>query len=296
MKKGVIYVVITALLFGSMEVSLKLAGASFDAVQLTFLRFFIGGLFLLPFALVDLKKRDCKLTLTDWGYLLSLGVICICFSMTLFQIGVMRTNASLAAVIISMNPAFTMVFAHFLAIEKFTKRKALTLLLSFIGLVIAANPFGGSGAGGADGILLTVIAAVAFGFYTALGKKRIAKIGGIAQNSLSFLLGSGALLIGLLATGSPVWQGISTDNIGLLLYIGIFVTGIGYYCYLKAIEISGPSLASIAFFIKPVFAPLLALAVLGEELTLRIVIGVLFVLAGSFVSLTAGKKLPFQKK
>jgi len=198
-------------------------------------------------------------------------------------------------VIISMNPAFTMVFAHFLAIEKFTKRKVLTLVLSFAGLIIAANPFGGSGTGGADGILLTIVAAVAFGFYTALGKKRIAKIGGIVQNSLSFLLGSGVLLICLLATGSPVWQGIDTDNIALLLYIGVFATGIGYYCYLKAIEISGPSIASIAFFIKPVVAPILAVLVLGEEMNLRMAVGILFVLAGSFVTLAGGKKMPLHK-
>ena len=45
-----------AFLFATMEVALKFAGSTFNSLQLTFLRFFIGGLFLLPFALRDLKS------------------------------------------------------------------------------------------------------------------------------------------------------------------------------------------------------------------------------------------------
>ena len=42
-KNGTIYIVLTALAFGTMEIALKIAGSSFTAFQLTFLRFFIGG-------------------------------------------------------------------------------------------------------------------------------------------------------------------------------------------------------------------------------------------------------------
>lgn len=211
MKNSFIYILITAFLFGTMEVALKLAGVSFNAIQLTFLRFMIGGIFLLPFAIFDLRKRQYKLTAGDWGYLLLLGVICICISMTFFQIGVMRTNANLAAIIISMNPVFTMVFAHFLVNEKFTKRKALVLLLNLIGLVIVANPFNSFKGNQIDGILITSVAAIAFGLYTAMGKKRIAKIGGLTQNSFSFILGSMVLLVILLVTGLPVLDKIQPD-------------------------------------------------------------------------------------
>ena len=46
MKKAYIYVLITALLFGTMEVSCKIGGSDLDPFQLTFLRFLIGGLVL----------------------------------------------------------------------------------------------------------------------------------------------------------------------------------------------------------------------------------------------------------
>lgn len=292
MKKSFVFILAAAFLFGTMEVALKMAGTSFNAMQLTFLRFLIGGVCLLPFALPDLRKRHCKLTIGDFVYLFLLGFINICVSMVLFQLGVMRTNANLAAVIISTNPIFTMVFAQFIVNEKFTVRKGIVLLLNIIGLIIVANPVNllkGKANGG--GILLTLAAAVSFGLYTALGKKRIDRIGGIAQNSLSFIIGAFTLLIILLTTGQPVIGGIRLSNLPVLFYLGIFVTAVGYYFYFKAIECSGPSTASITFFIKPVFAPVIAFVVLKEAITINLVFGIVFILAGSLVSVEGDKLL-----
>lgn len=278
-------VILTAFFFGTMEIALKFAGAEFNAIQLTFLRFFIGGLILLPFGIIDLRNRKIKLNAHDYLYLLILGIICICISMFLFQLGVMQTNASLAAVIISVNPIFTMIFAHFLTDDKFSIKKLVVLTLSVIGLIIVANPFSLSDGNGVVGISLVLIASVAFGLYTALGKRKIAKIGGMAQNGISFIFGSIILLIVILIMGTPVIGGITMDNIGLILYLGIFVTGAGYYCFVKAIQLSNPSTASIAFFIKPILAMVLAFLILHEEITINMVIGVTIVLCGSIVNI-----------
>lgn len=292
MKKVYIYVFLTGMLFGSMEVALKIGGATFNPIQLTFIRFLIGGLFLLPFAIRDLKKRQVKLTRGDMGYLFSLGFICICFSMVLFQIGLMGINASLAALIFSINPVFTMVFAHYIVHEKFTKKKAIALTISIIGLIIVMNPQKLiSGDNNIWFLLMTLVAAIAFGLYTAFGKKRIGKIGGVAQNSFSFLMGAATLLVMLIITGEPILKGISMETAPLLFYLGVCVTGIGYYFYLKTVEISGPSIASVAFFIKPMVAPVFAMVILGETITANIGVGLVFILFGSFINLTDGDKL-----
>ncbi|MGV8906817.1 MAG: DMT family transporter [Acetobacterium sp.] len=286
MKKTTIYVLLTALLFGSMEVALKIGGGTFNSIQLTFIRFFIGGLILLPLAIFDLKKRKVVLTKGDLGYLFILGFVCICISMLLFQVGIMHINANLAAMIISINPVFTMIFSHFLVDDKFTGKKAFVLLISIIGLIIVMNPAKlMSGENSIFYVLVTLAAAISFGFYTAFGKKRVKKIGGLTQNSISFLMGSGTLLVMLVVTGGPIIQGISLNTMPLLLYIGVFVTGIGYYFYVKTIEIAGPSTASIAFFIKPILAPGIAYFMLGEAITLNIVIGLIFILCGCVINM-----------
>ena len=274
-----------------MEVAAKYTGGAFNSIQLTFLRFLIGGLMLLPFAISDLKKRRHSLTAGDHGYLLFLGVISISISMTLLQVSMIGINANLAAIIICTNPLFTMIFAHFVADDPFTKRKAVVLLLMLIGLVIVANPAEVL-SGGIDPLYLgcAVVAAVTFGLYTAYGKRRIASIGGMAQNAFSFLFGCAVLLPVMLIADIPIFGGISAQTLPVLLYLGIFVTGLGYYFYMKAIELGGPSVASIAFFLKPVIAPILAFIVLGEPITANLIAGVLFILAGSYVNMAPGLK------
>lgn len=284
-KKNYIWIILTAFCFGTMEIALKLAGTSFSALQLTFLRFLIGGLVLLPFAIADLRKKHYKLSISDVLYLLVLGTLCICISMTLFQVGVMRTNANLAAIIISCNPVFTMIFAHFLVNDHFTKRKAISLVMSLLGLIIVANPMSLMEGNDFSGILFVLVAAISFGLYTAMGKLRVNKIGGPAQNCFSFLLGCAVQLIILLAAGEPVIEGIHADNLGLLLYIGFVVTGFGYFCYLRAIEVSGPSNASFAFFLKPILAVVLAAVVLSERITINVIVGMVLILGGCILNL-----------
>ena len=289
MKKCAFCIIATAFLFGTLEVSVKYSGVSFDSIQLTFLRFLIGGLLLLPFSIADLKKRGYRLTPGDLGYLLFMGVTCVCLSMALLQLSIEGINANLAAVIICTSPLFTMIFAHFVADDPFTRRKALVLALMLVGLVIVADPRKVlSGAVSPLHLLYAVLSSMIFGLYTAYGKRRIAKIGGMTQNAMSFLFGCGVLLIFMLLAGKPVIRGISLQTLPILLYLGIFVTGLGYYFYLKAIELAGPSMASIAFFLKPIIAPVLAFLVLGEPITFNLVIGVAFILAGSYINIAGG--------
>ena len=275
-----IWVLLTALAFGTMEIALKIGGSAFTALQLTFLRFLIGGLFLLPFAIHDLKKRQYHLTKRDFGFITMLGLINIVISMTLFQLSVMHTNANLAAVLISFNPMFTMIFAHFVANERFTRKKGLVLAICIFGLILVANPFNLAEGNEPIGILMGLGASIAFGLYTALSKRCVGRLGGMTVNSLSFLTGAVMELIVLLAMGQPVISGINADTIGVLLYVSFVVTGFGYFCFMRAIERTGASSASYAFFIKPLIAIGLAAIILSAAITWNIIVGSLIILGG----------------
>ena len=57
MKRGYLYILITTLLFSSMEVALKCIAGQLNPIQLNFSRFLVGGLVLVPLAVRELKKR-----------------------------------------------------------------------------------------------------------------------------------------------------------------------------------------------------------------------------------------------
>ena len=81
MKKVYGCVFLTGFLFATMEVSLKVAGTGMDSFQLTFLRFFIGGLIILPFAIAEMKKNKVRIGLKDIGFLTIVGITGIPLSM-----------------------------------------------------------------------------------------------------------------------------------------------------------------------------------------------------------------------
>lgn len=289
MKKVYFYVVMTALLFGTMEVALKLTGSELDPFQLTFLRFFIGGLLLLPFAIAEIKVTGVKLTFKDFGYLLYVGILAIPLSMLCFQIGVMRCNASTAAVLISFNTLFTMIFAHFMADEKIKKYNGTVLMIGLAGLIFMIKPWNMQEGNTVLGIIFMLLAALFFGWYTVAGKISVKKMGIMAQTSFSFIMGSLVLLVVILCMGGPVFDGVA-ENWLAVAYVSIFVTGMGYFCYFKAIRYSDATTGSIAFFLKPAISPVIAVIILHEHIMWNTYIGIGLFLLASYMNIRGKRK------
>lgn len=309
MKKQYIYVALATILFSTMEIALKYIAGEFNPIQLTFARFFVGGLVLLPFAWSQLKKHGDKLTKKVVAHFALLGFLGVFISMTFYQLAVFNTKASVVAVLFSSNPLFVLLLAYLLLREPITKHQVAALALDILGILIIINPFNTKLS--PLGVLFTMLATIFFSLYGVMGKRRCKEYGGLVVTCFSFLLGS--LELGLvIALGNwapvaaflqghglsvfanvPFLQGYTLANLPIALYIFIAVTGIGYTAYFKAME-SSAGTASLVFFFKPALAPLLAFLILGENIPLEMLIGILLILAGSLISLlpalTAGRK------
>ncbi len=288
MKIVFLFIIISASLFSTMEVALKIAASDIDPFQMTFVRFLWGGLIILPFTVKELRKRSIVLKKNDLSYFLILGIMNIVVSMTFFQFSVMYTKASSAAVVFCTNPMFTMLFAHFLTEEKMTRKKIAALIISIIGLLFIMNPMHIHEPDDMIGITLAFASSVTFGLYSAFGKRRIKEYGGVVQTSISFILGAMILLIFLIIMDKPIISGIHSDNFILMVYISIFVTGFGYLTYFMAMEYSNTSFASLVFFVKPALAPIVAVLVLGEFITWNVITGIVLILIGSYITLGTG--------
>lgn len=289
MKKVYVYVGLAAFLFGTMEVALKVAGGGLDAFQLTFLRFAIGGLILLPFAIIEVKKKNIKISGRDMAWLLLLGIVCVSVSMMFFQLGVENSNASTAAVLFCVNPLSTMIFAHFFAGERMNRAKGIAFIIGLVGILFMMRPWDLQEGNSFLGMAYSLLGALTFSAYTVMAKKSIKKIGIMAQTSISFILGSAVLLVIILFMGRPVVAGVA-DNLLLVMYISIFVTGMGYWAFFQAIKYSDATTGSVAFFIKPAIAPIFAVIALRETILWNTFLGILLILGASYINLRENKK------
>ena len=294
MKKGYIYIAITTLLFSSMEIALKVVSSNFNPIQLTLERFFIGSLVLLPFAIKSLKNKEISITKEDFKQFLFLGFMCVVVSMIFYQLAVINTKASVVGVIFSCNPVFIMIFAYIFLKEEIHKHNIISLVLETFGIIIIINPL--SSKISFIGILLTLMAALTFALYGVLGKKSTNKFGGEVVTCFSFILGSIEMLILILishiSSVSKFLLSINMDTFNCIpLFVFIFVTGLGYACYFKAMEETSANTASLVFFFKPVLSPILAFIFINEFIPVNMIMGILFILIGSIYTILCNIKL-----
>lgn len=284
LKKVITYIIITAFLFGTMEIALKIGGSAFDPLQLTFLRFFIGGLVLAPVGIAEARRHQIRISTKEFIWLLLVGIMGIAISMLCFQLGVERCNAATAAALMCLNPLFTMVIAHIFTSEKMDRAKGIAFAIGIMAAVFMIRPWDVQEGNTVLGMILMLVATTTFAAYTVMGKRTISRLGTFTQTSLSFILGSLALLVVIAATGRPVVRNITVAPLELL-YCGVVVTGLGYMFYFLAIKYSDATTGSIAFFIKPAIAPVLAVLILHETVYWNTIVGIALLIGASIITL-----------
>lgn len=301
MKRGYFYIAVTTVLFSSMEVSLKLVAGQFNPIQMTFSRFLVGGLILIPLALRTLKRRGVRIDAAALRSFAVLGLMGVAVSMTFYQLSVTRIQASVVGVLFSSNPIFVTLFAFLLLHEAISKKQIAGLLLDLGGIVLIIQPWNLK----LDmlGVVYVLIATLLFALYGVCGKRQCAKFGGIVVTCFGFLFGSAEMIVlaalthfpalAAALTGAglrqfadiPFFSGYTLASLPIVLYVFIGVTGIGFTCYFLAMETTSAQQTSLVFFFKPALAPVLAFLFLHETIPGNMLAGIGLILCGSLVSL-----------
>lgn len=299
--KAYINILIATLFFSSMEVAIKYTNGVFNPIQLNFVRFLVGGLILMPFAIKKLKKFDYKLTKGDYIKFAFLGGLQIVIGMSFYTVSILYIPAHMSAIIFSCNTFFSIVFAFIILREKIYTFTVIALCFSFSGMAIISNISEHDIK--VTGVVLCLLAAISFSLYGVLSKyfTKGSPIGGIVVTSYGFLFGVFELfiliMISRIATVSqflnannlkvladiPILSGISIGTALPLIFICVGVTGLGFASYFAAIDALPMSTVSLVFFIKPVLAPIFAFLALGEIIVQKNIIGLLLIVIGSCI-------------
>ena len=301
MKKGYLCIALTTIFFSTMEIALKSMTGAFNPIQMNFTRFLLGGLVLLPLVRRTLRERGLVLTARDLIPFFGLGFIGVVVSMTLYQMAVVYTEASVVAVLFSSNPLFVMLFAYLLLGEPIFRRNIAALTLDVAGILFVVDPLHMKLS--VLGVTLTLFSTLLFALYGVAGKKQSLRCGGAVTACFSFLFGSAETMLLALIThvpavasamtaagldsfsAIPFFSGYSLSVLPQFLYVCIGVTGIGFSCYFLAMEYTSANTASLVFFFKPILAPILAMLILNEAIPVHRWIGIALILAGSLTNI-----------
>ncbi len=280
MKSGLLYALITAILFATLEPVSKMIVSEVNPYAITFWRFLIGSLILLPPALIKIRKDKIRLSGKDLILAACLGTLFVCISMLALQIGVEKADTpALIAVVFSANSVFTILFACFILREKLNRNKVMALVFGAAGVLISADL---TSATNLQSLLYGVFAALSFSLYTVLSQKYLKRIVGVVQTGLTFLMGSIVLFLVLLIMRVDLLPAVSVKTVSVLCYLGVLVTGIGYWSFFEAVRKGGSLMGSLAFFIKPILTPFVTFFVNGIVPDLRILAAIGCVTVASY--------------
>jgi len=288
---GLLYAVITAVIFATFEPASKIIAADFSPFAICGIRFLIGGIMFLPYSLYEIRKKNVSFTVTDHIKMVGLGILFICFSMTMLQYSVkLSSSPALIAIIFSANSLITIVISVFVLKECFTLKKIIALLVCVIGFTLCSWE-SLIAKGELAAILLVVLSAFIFSTYTILNKKMMQKASGNILIGFSFVYGSILLLIANWIFGGNIISSdtVSTKSIIMIIYIGVVVTGLGYWTYFGALKHSA-TMASLSYLIKPALSPFVAVILNGVPISCSMIIGLILVIAGSYIVSYADNK------
>src|SRR6516164_11119360 len=277
---------ITALCWAGNAIVGRLAAGHIPPVTLSFLRWSLAFLLILPLAWKHLK-RDWPAIRGKLGVMVLLSVTGIGVFNTLQYWALEHTQALNTLLLQSSGPLIVAVWSLILLGVRLTLAQAIGVLLSLSGVLVILTQ-GDLAALSAihfnKGDLIFLVAMITFGLYSVLTLKR-PDIHSLAL--VGFTFGCGAVvLIPLLIwelTTRPAMV-FDAQNVLSLVYVAIFPSVLAYLCFNRGVQLIGANRAAPFFHVVPVFGAAMAMVFLGEQPQLFHVIGFALVLAGVYIA------------
>jgi drug/metabolite transporter (DMT)-like permease len=185
-----------------------------------------------------------------------------------------------------------MIVGALLGIEPLTKRKTVGVCVAVLG-VVAALAFGLSAAppGAWRGELIMTGAVLCMAFYNVWSRPFIRR-----SSALGFLtVGMGAGAVALVGVGLLTGRVAVLSTFGVPqwlagLYLGVCGGALAFILWVMALERATPTRVANTMTVNPIAAGLLATQLVGEPITLNLVIGLIAVFAGIWIATTETKK------
>jgi drug/metabolite transporter (DMT)-like permease len=223
----------------------------------------------------------------------SLGLCFFGLFFILYNVAVGFTTAARASLALSTLPLQTMLVGAFLGVEPLTKRKSLGVCVAVLGVVAAlASGLGAAPAGAWRGELIMTGAVLYMAFYNVWSRPFIQR-----SSALGFLtvgMGAGAValtLLGAITGRFAILGNFSADQWIAGVYLGVGGGALAFILWVLALQRTSPTRVATTMTVNPIAAALLANQLVGEPITLNLVIGLVAVFAGIWISTTEGRKI-----
>ena len=267
-------------LWGLSFIFMRVAVPEFGPIPLILVRMGMGALLLFPLLL---GVGYLKLVWENKGQLFLLGLVNHVVPFCLLALATTRLEAGFTSLINATTPIFTALIGALFFLTPVQRQQYLGLAIALLGVyILSANRL--DFALGGDGwfILAVLGATFCYGIATNYSKTRLAHLPVRVLASGSVAMSALILLI----PGLILWpsEPISTLAWGNALALAALSTTVAFLLYFGLISSAGATATSTVTFLVPVSALIWGFVLLGEVLTLQMLIGMIITLLGTAIA------------
>ncbi|WP_234314910.1 DMT family transporter [Streptomyces sp. NRRL F-5135] len=280
---------VTVLLWASAFVSIRSAGAAYSPGALALGRLLTGALVLGVFCLV---RREGVPPRAAWPGIVVSGVLWFGVYMVVLNWGEQEVDAGTAAMVVNIGPLLIALLGGRLLRESLPPRLLAGMAVSFAGaVVVGLSMSGGGGDASVLGVLLCLLAAVAYAGGVVAQKPALARASALQVTTFGCAIGAVACLpfAGQLvdqAGGAPV---SATLN---MVYLGVFPTALAFTTWAYALARTTAGRMGATTYAVPALVVLMSWLALGELPAPLTLVGGALCLAGVAVSRSRSRVRP----
>jgi drug/metabolite transporter (DMT)-like permease len=269
--------------FGLSFVATKYALRGFEPLLVALLRFTLAGAAL--WLVWRLRPGRERATRADLRRLALLGFVSLTVYFSFENLGIARTSASAAAILIGAIPVFTVVLNHFTLREPTGARQWLGIGLSFAGIIALVVTAGAASGGSLTGNLLVLAASLSAAVYGLLARRILVARSALFVTTWQNLFG--ALFMAPLALIEALVAGVrqpTAPAAGGVLFLTLVCSVTAYLLLNYAYRFLSASRVSVFINLTPVVAVAAAYVVLGERFTAGQAAAAVVVVAGVWLA------------
>jgi drug/metabolite transporter (DMT)-like permease len=276
-----------SVIWGMPYLFIKIAVDEISPSLVAWSRLTLAALVLLPLAW---KLGALRGLGSRWRTLTAFAAVEMAVPWPLLGFGEIHISSSLAAILVATVPLFVALLAtRFDHSERPTATRLAGMLIGLGGVVALV----GIDVGGQRDELLGALAILLVAFLYAVGpmivKRRLSDVDPLGPVAASVAIA--ALLVTPFAFADLPDSVPSADTFASVAVLGLACSALAFLLFFRLIAEVGPGRATVITYINPVVALALGVAILDESVTAGVVVGLLLILAGSWLS-TDGRLPP----
>ncbi len=274
-KFGSLGILAAGICFGTTGTSQTLLAKGISPLAVASTRLFVGALTLLLIARLTTTKKSVRIARSDlWTSGLGIAIYQLSFFSSVKLTGVpIATITALGSA-----PIFTGIVAFTMVKERPKRVWFIATVITTGGIVLLNLQHSEKGVN-LFGVLLALVAGLGFAFFNVTSRRALnSGVEPVRLAASVFSLAAIAVFPFCFVAGTH-WI-FTIKGASLILWLGIFTTGLGYTLYAYGLKRVHSSTASTLVLAEPATATLLAVVVLGNSLNVTSWFGIGTVIAG----------------